>query len=208
MEDILLAILGIGAIGIFTVVTLPIRILIFPVLMIVRNKARNKTFGLTQVLDETNKKISDTEYKMQTLTDDMNSDTEKFKAEKVSLERTDREYNDRLKYYRAYFLVLNDEWHFEEQTEEEKQETTAISYLVDRKAKKGKLYNVVLQDSGANKMSVIKAVREFIDLGVEETKKAVENRGLVLKDLSKTAAEAALAKLREAGAVAIIQEVC
>ena len=38
-------------------------------------------------------------------------------------------------------------------------------------------FNIVLKDIGANKIAVIKAVREFTGLGLAEAKKAVESVG-------------------------------
>ena len=66
-------------------------------------------------------------------------------------------------------------------------------------------FNIVLKDFGANKIAVIKAVREFTGLGLAEAKKAVESLG-VLKEAGPTAdAEAAVAKLKEAGATAVLE---
>ncbi len=63
-------------------------------------------------------------------------------------------------------------------------------------------FNVVLVDSGANKIAVIKAVREVVTgLGLAEAKKLVESAPCnVLDAVSKDAAEAAKTKLSEAGA--------
>ena len=66
-------------------------------------------------------------------------------------------------------------------------------------------FNIVLKDFGANKIGVIKVVREFTGLGLAEAKKAVESLG-VLKEAVPTAdAEAAVAKLKEAGATAVLE---
>ena len=40
-------------------------------------------------------------------------------------------------------------------------------------------FNIVLKDFGANKIAVIKAVREFTGLGLAEAKKAVESLGVL-----------------------------
>ncbi len=66
-------------------------------------------------------------------------------------------------------------------------------------------FNIVLKDFGANKIAVIKAVREFTGLGLAEAKKAVEGLGVLKEAVPKADAEAALAKLKEAGATAELQ---
>ena len=66
-------------------------------------------------------------------------------------------------------------------------------------------FNVVLKDFGANKIGVIKVVREFTGLGLAEAKKVVESLGVIKEAVPKADAEAALAKHKEAGAVAELQ---
>ena len=66
-------------------------------------------------------------------------------------------------------------------------------------------FNIVLKDIGANKIGVIKVVREFTGLGLAEAKKAVEALGVLKEAVPKAAAEAAVAKLKEAGATAELQ---
>lgn len=66
-------------------------------------------------------------------------------------------------------------------------------------------FNVVLKDFGANKIAVIKAVREFTGLGLAEAKKAVESLGVLKEAVPKADAEAAVAKLKEAGATAVLE---
>jgi large subunit ribosomal protein L7/L12 len=62
-------------------------------------------------------------------------------------------------------------------------------------------FNVVLADVGANKVSVIKAVREITGLGLKEAKDLVEAAPQAVKEgLSKADADAAKKKLEEAGA--------
>ena len=61
-------------------------------------------------------------------------------------------------------------------------------------------FNIVLKDFGANKIGVIKVVREFTGLGLAEAKKAVESLGVLKEAVPKADAEAAVAKLKEAGA--------
>ena len=66
-------------------------------------------------------------------------------------------------------------------------------------------FNIVLKDFGANKIGVIKVVREFTGLGLAEAKKAVEGLGVLKEGVPKADAEAALAKLKEAGATAVLE---
>ncbi len=66
-------------------------------------------------------------------------------------------------------------------------------------------FNIVLKDFGANKIAVIKAVREFTGLGLAEAKKAVEGLGVLKEAVPKADAEAAVAKLKEAGATAVLE---
>ena len=62
-------------------------------------------------------------------------------------------------------------------------------------------FNVVLTDIGANKVSVIKAVREITGLGLKEAKDAVEAAPkAILEGADKAKAEEAKKKLEEAGA--------
>ena len=63
-------------------------------------------------------------------------------------------------------------------------------------------FDVVLKDIGANKISVIKAVRELTPLGLKEAKDLVEAAPKpILEGASKDDADAAKSKLEEAGAV-------
>ena len=60
---------------------------------------------------------------------------------------------------------------------------------------------VNLQDIGANKISVIKAVREITPLGLKEAKDLVESAPVAVKEnVSKEEAEEAKTKLEAAGA--------
>ena len=62
-------------------------------------------------------------------------------------------------------------------------------------------FNVVLKDFGAKKIEVIKVVRELTNLGLKEAKDLVEAAPKpVLEGVAKDAADAAAAKLRDAGA--------
>jgi large subunit ribosomal protein L7/L12 len=62
-------------------------------------------------------------------------------------------------------------------------------------------FNVMLLEAGANKVSVIKAVREITGLGLKEAKDLVDGAPKAVKEaVSKADAEAAKKKLEEAGA--------
>ena len=62
-------------------------------------------------------------------------------------------------------------------------------------------FNVMLLEAGANKVSVIKAVREITGLGLKEAKDLVDGAPKNVKEgISKADAEAAQKKLVEAGA--------
>ena len=64
-------------------------------------------------------------------------------------------------------------------------------------------FNVVLTEAGANKVSVIKAVREITGLGLKEAKDMVDVAPKVVKEAApKADAEAAVKKLTDAGAKA------
>ncbi|CAM3991648.1 50S ribosomal protein L7/L12 [Bordetella tumulicola] len=62
-------------------------------------------------------------------------------------------------------------------------------------------FTVVLTEVGANKVSVIKAVRELTGLGLKEAKDVVDGAPKPVKEgVAKADADAAKAKLEEAGA--------
>jgi large subunit ribosomal protein L7/L12 len=62
-------------------------------------------------------------------------------------------------------------------------------------------FDVILTDAGAQKIQVIKVVRELTSLGLKEAKDLVDGAPKpVLEKVNKDAAEAAKAKLVEAGA--------
>ena len=64
-------------------------------------------------------------------------------------------------------------------------------------------FNVILTEVGANKVSVIKAVREITGLGLKEAKDLVDGAPKPVKEgIAKADAEAAKKKLEEAGAKA------
>jgi large subunit ribosomal protein L7/L12 len=67
-------------------------------------------------------------------------------------------------------------------------------------------FNLVLSDFGANKVGVIKAVREITGLGLKEAKDLVDGAPKNVKEaISKADAEAGKKKLEEAGAKAEIK---
>ena len=62
-------------------------------------------------------------------------------------------------------------------------------------------FNVILAEVGANKVGVIKAVREITGLGLKEAKDLVDGAPKAVKEaVSKADADAAKKKLEEAGA--------
>ncbi len=64
-------------------------------------------------------------------------------------------------------------------------------------------FTVMLQEFGANKVQVIKAVREITGLGLKEAKDLVDGAPKAVKEgISKADAEAAKKKLEDAGAKA------
>lgn len=67
-------------------------------------------------------------------------------------------------------------------------------------------FDVILTGAGANKIQVIKAVRELTSLGLKEAKDLVEAAPKPVKEgVSKEEAEEARAKLAEAGATAEVK---
>ena len=66
-------------------------------------------------------------------------------------------------------------------------------------------FNVILKEIGANKISVIRAVRELTSLGLKESKDLVESAPKPVREaVNKDDAAAAKKKLEEAGATAEI----
>ena len=67
-------------------------------------------------------------------------------------------------------------------------------------------FDLELTECGANKIAVIKVVREITGLGLKEAKEAVDGAPKVIKEaMSKDDAEAAAKKLEEAGAKATLK---
>jgi large subunit ribosomal protein L7/L12 len=78
----------------------------------------------------------------------------------------------------------------------------AVAAVVEEKTE----FNVVLLEAGANKVSVIKAVRELTGLGLKEAKDLVDGAPKPVKEaIPKADAEAALKKLLDAGAKAEVK---
>ena len=66
-------------------------------------------------------------------------------------------------------------------------------------------FNVVLANAGANKIAVIKIVRDITGLGLKEAKDIADNGGVVKEKASKEEAEALKAQFEEAGATVELQ---
>ena len=67
-------------------------------------------------------------------------------------------------------------------------------------------FHVVLQEAGANKIQVIKVVKDLLGLGLKDAKDLVDGAPKTLKeDVAKDAAEDMKAKLTEAGATVELQ---
>ncbi|MDD4027549.1 MAG: 50S ribosomal protein L7/L12 [Bacilli bacterium] len=66
-------------------------------------------------------------------------------------------------------------------------------------------FNVVLKDAGANKIAVIKVVREATGLGLVDAKNLTEAGGNIKENVSKEDAETLKTQLEEAGATVELQ---
>ena len=67
-------------------------------------------------------------------------------------------------------------------------------------------FTVVLKETGANKIAVIKVIREVTGLGLKEAKELVDGAPKTVKEgVAKEEAEAMKAKFEEAGAVVELQ---
>ena len=66
-------------------------------------------------------------------------------------------------------------------------------------------FNVVLKEVGANKIAVIKVVRELTGLGLVEAKNMVEKMGTLKEAVAKDEADKMIEKLKEAGATAVAE---
>lgn len=65
--------------------------------------------------------------------------------------------------------------------------------------------NVVLTSAGANKLPVIKIIKEVTGLGLKEAKEIADNGGNVKEGIAKEEADALKAQLEEAGATVELQ---
>ena len=65
--------------------------------------------------------------------------------------------------------------------------------------------NVVLTAAGANKLAVIKIVKEVTGLGLKEAKDIADNGGAIKEGIAKEEAEALKAQFEEAGATVELQ---
>lgn len=63
-------------------------------------------------------------------------------------------------------------------------------------------FKVVLKEVGANKIGVIKVIKEVTGLGLVESKALAENGKVIKESVSKEDADAMIAKFKEAGATA------
>lgn len=66
-------------------------------------------------------------------------------------------------------------------------------------------FNVVLKEIGAQKLAVVKAVKELLGLGLVDAKNAVEKMGVIKENVPKEEADNIVAKLKEAGATAVAE---
>ena len=67
-------------------------------------------------------------------------------------------------------------------------------------------FKVMLREAGANKINVIKAVREVTTLGLREAKELVEGAPIAVKEgIGKEEADDMLKKLQEAGATVAVE---
>jgi large subunit ribosomal protein L7/L12 len=65
--------------------------------------------------------------------------------------------------------------------------------------------NVVLTAAGANKLAVIKIIKEVTGLGLKEAKAIADNGGAIKEGVAKDDADALKAQLEEAGATVELQ---
>ena len=77
----------------------------------------------------------------------------------------------------------------------------AVAAAPAEAAEEKTMFNIVLKDAGAQKISVIKVVREITELGLKEAKDMVDAAPQTVKEgVKKEDAEAIKAKFEEAGA--------
>lgn len=75
----------------------------------------------------------------------------------------------------------------------------------DDAAEEKSSFNVVLKDAGAQKIAVIKVVREITGLGLGEAKGLADNGGTVKENVKKDEAEEMKKKFEDAGATVELQ---
>ncbi len=66
-------------------------------------------------------------------------------------------------------------------------------------------FKVVLKEVGANKIGVIKVIKEVSGLGLVESKALAENGKVIKENATKEEADAMIAKFKEAGATAVAE---
>lgn len=82
----------------------------------------------------------------------------------------------------------------------------AVAAAPAEAAEEKTMFNIVLKDAGAQKISVIKVVREITELGLKEAKDMVDAAPQTVKEgVKKEDAEAIKAKFEEAGATVELQ---
>ena len=82
----------------------------------------------------------------------------------------------------------------------------AVAVAAGPAAEEQSEFNVELTSFGANKVAVIKAVREVTGLGLKEAKDMVEGAPAILKEgVSKEEAEELMKKLEETGATVTVK---
>ena len=66
-------------------------------------------------------------------------------------------------------------------------------------------FKVVLKEVGANKIGVIKVIKDVTGLGLVESKALAENGKVIKENASKEESDAMIAKFKEAGATAVAE---
>ena len=66
-------------------------------------------------------------------------------------------------------------------------------------------FKVVLKEVGANKIGVIKVIKDVTGLGLVESKALAENGKVIKENASKEDADAMIAKFKEAGATVVAE---
>ena len=66
-------------------------------------------------------------------------------------------------------------------------------------------FNIVLKEIGANKIGVIKVVKEALGLGLVEAKGAVEKMGVLKEAVAKEEADKIIARFKEVGCTVVAE---